>query len=272
VILVLDSCRFDAVTAASTPQLDRLGTLEQRWAYASWTAPSHYNLLMGLLPHTSPRGVFASQEYRKELLSYRRRLGIEDLDYEEMLPQLFLPTWLRKRGYRTCARVSLPVLNPATPLNIGFDSYELMERHNDLGAILEAVPWEGEGPLFALLNTGETHYPYATVEEAPEDWPRVSGLHGVFKHLGDRARSDLPEAFFSRTELDALRARQIAAVASVDALLEQLYERAPADAWIVVTSDHGELFGEDDYFGHGPIAHDLVLQVPFVEGPNPRGR
>jgi glucan phosphoethanolaminetransferase (alkaline phosphatase superfamily) len=33
-----------------------------------------------------------------------------------------------------------------------------------------------------------------------------------------------------------------------------------------VTSDHGELFGEDGYFGHGPINHEKVLEVPFVEG------
>ena len=41
-------------------------------------------------------------------------------------------------------------------------------------------------------------------------------------------------------------------------------------SWIDVVPgwvpDHGELFGEDGYFGHGPIAHDKVLEVPFVEG------
>jgi glucan phosphoethanolaminetransferase (alkaline phosphatase superfamily) len=38
---------------------------------------------------------------------------------------------------------------------------------------------------------------------------------------------------------------------------------------VIVTSDHGELFGEERYFGHGPIAHEKVLEVPFVEGPAP---
>ena len=33
-----------------------------------------------------------------------------------------------------------------------------------------------------------------------------------------------------------------------------------------ITYDHGELFGEDGYFGHGPIQHPKVLEVPFVEG------
>jgi len=33
-----------------------------------------------------------------------------------------------------------------------------------------------------------------------------------------------------------------------------------------VTSDHGELFGEEGYFGHGPIMHEKVFEVPFIEG------
>jgi arylsulfatase A-like enzyme len=46
----------------------------------------------------------------------------------------------------------------------------------------------------------------------------------------------------------------------------RLFDVVPRDTWIVVTSDHGELFGEGGYFGHGPIAHDKVFEVPFVEG------
>ena len=36
--------------------------------------------------------------------------------------------------------------------------------------------------------------------------------------------------------------------------------------WLVLTSYHGELFGEEDYFGHGPVAHEKLLEVPFLEG------
>ena len=53
-IVVLDSLRHDSWLAADTPNLDRLGPVERRWSYASWTAPSHYNLLSGLLPHREP--------------------------------------------------------------------------------------------------------------------------------------------------------------------------------------------------------------------------
>src|SRR5262245_7049192 len=58
VLVVLDSCRFDSFVAATPATICKLGRLERRWSYASWTAPSHYNLLMGLLPHSSPQQVY----------------------------------------------------------------------------------------------------------------------------------------------------------------------------------------------------------------------
>ena len=50
------------------------------------------------------------------------------------------------------------------------------------------------------------------------------------------------------------------------AVVEQLFDLVPANTYITITSDHGELFGEDGYFGHGPIQHEKVYEVPFVEG------
>ena len=46
----------------------------------------------------------------------------------------------------------------------------------------------------------------------------------------------------------------------------KLFDAVPANTYITVTADHGELFGEDGYFGHGPIHHDKVYEVPLVEG------
>ena len=46
--------------------------------------------------------------------------------------------------------VSLPVLNPLTILNSGFDSYKLMERHNDMRAMLQRSPVSGGRPRFYL--------------------------------------------------------------------------------------------------------------------------
>jgi hypothetical protein len=260
VVVVLDSCRFDTFLEARPRSLARLGEIERRWSYASWTSPSHFNLLMGLLPHRSPKGVFASDVYRGEYRRFEERLGIEGVSFSAMLPHLWLPELLQGLGYRTEARVSLPVLNPATPINRAFDRYELMERHNDMAAMLPTLP-SFDQPTFLLLNVGETHYPYALSHEPSERWPKVHGVHGVLAHA--TAGSPSP---FDPQQLSELRARQVAAVRYLDDVIDALFTRLPKPTWVVVTSDHGELFGEDGFFGHGPILHDKVLEVPFVEG------
>lgn len=269
VIVVLDSCRFDTFMEACPLHIGRLGAPEQRYSYASWTAPSHYNLLMGLMPHTSPTGVFASEYYKHDFLKFNQRLGANEIEFKSLVPRLYLPDYLRDTlGYRTHAMVSLPVLNSFTPLNRGFDSFRLMDRHNDMNAMLDLMSFPADRPSFYLLNTGETHYPYATPDEPENSWPRMSGVHGVFKHLDDHTLpgSDQTGRFFDEAQMRMLRERQVNAVRWLDRVFERLFDIVPKNTWITVTSDHGELFGEDGFFGHGPVFHRKVFQVPFLEG------
>ncbi len=271
ILVIFDSCRYDSFVKARPKTMKRLGKVEKRWSYASWTSPSHFNFLTGLMPHRSPKHIFASEYYKKDFLQFNERLGQENIEFKSLLPKLYLPSFLRDSlGYRTHAMVSLPVLNPATVLNNGFDSYKLMDKHNDMRAMVRQLKFSEERPSFHMLNVGETHYPYALPHEPPDQWPRISGVHGVFKHLDDEvvggkllARRD---KFFDKVKLDALRLRQIDAVKYLDRVVEELFDTVPGNTYITITADHGELFGEDGFFGHGPIHHDKVFEVPFVEG------
>jgi hypothetical protein len=271
VLVIFDSCRYDAFIKARPKTMRKLGKVEKRWSYASWTAPSHYNLLMGLLPHRSPTNVFASEYYKKEFVQYNERLGTTDFEFKSLVPRLYFPIFLQEKlNYRTHAMVSLPVLNPRTILNQGFDTYRLMDKHNDMRAMVREMTFPEDRPSFYILNVGETHYPYALPDEPPENWPRISGVHGVFKHLDDHIvggklkRST--EKFFDAQKLRELQDRQVRAVKYLDQVIEELFDRVPENTYITITADHGELFGEDGYFGHGPIQHDKVFEVPFVEG------
>lgn len=271
ILVVFDSCRHDSMVAAKPKHILKLGDLEQRWSYASWTAPSHYNLLTGLLPHSNPRRVFASEYYKQDFLKYSERLGIEGISFKSLVPRMYFPAFLKESlGYRTHAMVSLPVINPRTILNNGFDTFRLMDRHNDMRAMLPEMRFPEDRPSFYLLNVGETHYPYALPDEPPENWPRISGVHGVFKHLEDEiVGGKLPAGegrFFNRGKLKMLRERQIAAVRYLDGVVEELFDLVPRNTYITITSDHGELFGESGFFGHGPVMHKKVFEVPFVEG------
>jgi hypothetical protein len=257
ILIIFDSCRYDSFMAAKPKTIKKLGKVEKRWSYASWTAPSHYNLLTGLLPHSSPANVFASDYYKRDFLKYSERLGAEGIEFKSLIPKLYFPSFLKDTlGYKTHAKVSLPVLNPKTILNHGFDSYKLMEHHNDMRAMVREMKFSPDQPSFYLFNVGETHYPYALIDEPPEEWPRISG--GKLKGK--------VEKFFDETKMEMLRQRQIRAVKYLDKVVEELFDIVPENTWITITADHGELFGENGYFGHGPINHEKVFEVPFVEG------
>src|SRR5213083_2232156 len=129
ILIVFDSCRYDSFLRAKPKTIHKLGTVQKRWSYASWTSPSHYNFMIGLMPHTSPKHVYASEYYKKDFLKFNERLGRDDIEFKSLVPKLYFPAFLKESlRYQTHAKVSLPVLNPRTILNNGFDTYKLMDK------------------------------------------------------------------------------------------------------------------------------------------------
>ena len=113
VLITLDSCRYDSFMTAAPKVIPKItgGEVERRWSYASWTSPSHFNFLMGLVPHRSPDNVFASEYYKEDFLNYNKRFGTEGMEFAKLVPSLWMPDYLQNElGYTTHARVSLPVL------------------------------------------------------------------------------------------------------------------------------------------------------------------
>ncbi len=264
IYLIMDSCRYDTYKAAHTPNLDKIGTVELRYSYASWTSPSHYVLLMGMTPHRNPPLVFASEVYKEDFRLWSKRLDIPNLEFRSFVPELSLPRKLQELGYFTVGRVSLPVLNQYTTFSQYFDDFKMMENHADFAGMVKALNFNGPQPYFYFLNLGETHYPYMLDKS---EAPILHGIHGVLKHMDSEEGS--PQAFFDPQQMARFRQQQIRALEYLDNLLGELYAKCPPNTYLIVTSDHGELFGEDGFFGHGPIFHPKVFEVPFVEGPLP---
>lgn len=265
ILITLDSCRFDTFMEAKTPTLAKLGQAELRYSYASWTAPSHYNLLLGLLPHESPTGVFPAAYYAKQFKHYEERLGFPIVSPERLMEMIYLPAVLQRLGYRTGALVSMSSLNPDSPLNRGFDTYRLMAQHNDMRKMIAELEFPPDRPCFWLLNVGETHYPYALASDDSAAWPRLAGAGRIMREMMQGRVFSTP-AFFDDRQMAMLRARQVRAIEHLDGVFEELFDLVPKNTWICVMSDHGELFGEAGYFGHGPINHPKVFEVPFLEG------
>jgi len=274
IFIVFDSCRFDTFAAAKTPNISRLGETKRCFSYATWTVPSHHVYMLGASPHSSPKGVFASEVYKKDFVNWSHRLNIPDISFKGFVPRLSLPAFLKDQGYITNALVSMPVLNQTTALNVHFDRYQLMKSHNDFSAIVDQLIFDPEKPSFYLLNVGETHYPYILPGESGDDLPRISGVHGIFKHMDDfifdgkdgSKEVKVEDEFFHMDKMLILKEKQRSNIEYLDTLFEKLYEVVPRNTHLIVTSDHGECFGEDGYFGHGPIIHEKVFEIPFVEG------
>jgi arylsulfatase A-like enzyme len=271
VFIVLDSCRYDTMMSARRPNIDRLGAIERRYSYASWTAPSHYAFTMGMLPHSSPKNVFASEVYKEEFQQWKTRTGAGDLSFKDFLPDISLPKVLAKLGYYTVAKVSMPVLNKYTLISRDFDEYKLMPHHNDFAGMVDEIEFPDDEPRYYFLNLGETHYPYML---SGADMPHISGVHGALKAMADpqKAGATRAEASFSAEQLKMLHGQQVRCVEYLDGLIGKLMAKAPENTYFIVTADHGELFGEDGYFGHGPIMHEKCFEIPFVEGRVVSGR
>ncbi|MBS0432320.1 MAG: metalloenzyme, partial [Proteobacteria bacterium] len=223
VFIVMDSCRYDTLVQARTPNIDRIGNgkVGKRYSYASWTAPSHYTFTMGMMPHASPREVFASEVYKDEYQQWVERIGAPGIEFKNFLPELSLPKVLSKLGYCTVAKVSMPVLNKHTLISKHFDDYKLMDNHNNFAGMVEEIEFPDDQPQYYFLNLGETHYPYML---SGDDLPNVSGLHGALKSMGVDSHGGPVQVrdAFDLEKLKGLQQQQVKCAEYIDGLIGKL--------------------------------------------------
>ncbi len=189
---------------------------------------------------------------------------------------------LQRAGFATASFNGGGELHRVWGLDRGFGVYEsatesyAAEIGEDTleGQVQRAAAWlEGVGPrpFFLFLHTYEVHHPYTP---APE---RLRGLEGAYSGtLPDRISIRLLEKINSgrRTlgpgDLAHIVAAYDAEIASADAgfgvLLDLLRRLGRYDSSIVVlTSDHGEAFGERGKVGwHGDTLYDEQIRIPLI--------
>ncbi|MDE1820204.1 MAG: sulfatase [Euryarchaeota archaeon] len=156
-------------------------------------------------------------------------------------------------------RLALKVRRPATPWGLQISPW--------IEPTLERWISEGpaETPFFAVLNLLETHEPYfpdPTGLGGLADWWRALSVRqdGV-SQFADRWRP-------SSEEMDRLHTMYRGMVRLMDRRLERVVEalrrsRKWDRTWLVITSDHGQGFGEEgNYFHFHGISEGLV-RVPL---------
>ena len=262
--VVLDSLRWDSFERATKAIIDRRQLIvEKCYSYASWTQPSHSCILSGLFPHQSTPNQLASTIYKKNFNFWNKVLGERESGVAAFLPEFVLALMAKRNGWNTYGRVAMPVLNPSTAFSRGFDDYELSIPGSSLVAQIESLSLSlNPGKNFVFINAGETHYPYLMPKH---QLPNLSGINGILNKLSDSDEENdgIP---FSKSELKDLHYSQIKGFEKAQLQLEALIDLLEKPLLLIVTSDHGELFGEDNYFGHGPFFHPLLFEVPLAMG------
>lgn len=266
----------------TSPRIDGLAAegvrFHQAISQAPWTTPSHASLLTSRYPSSHRM----SQGWSK--FSHRAyRVLAEDA--------ITLAEVLQAQGYRTLALTGGVTLAGNLGFAQGFDAY----REDSYGLMDKVRPtlatWLEESrdlPFFIFLHTFEVHAPYTHTEmtegvltEAQRDaLHRGMGRPGLFESNGFGAL--LRElGLFHMKVTSALYDGDIRFTdAFLGILLEDLRRLGLEDRTLVVlTSDHGEEFGDHDrtrfYDAHCQTVYEELIRVPLVlrlPGTIPAGR
>ncbi|MBX7137935.1 MAG: sulfatase [Oligoflexia bacterium] len=262
VFILCDTLRADHLGAygydrGTTPQIDRFATEAAKFTHAisaaPWTPPSIASMFTGALP--SVHGLNPPNN-RQKAKQFSMRLNEQFKTLAEHLSE---------RGYATISVTASPWFDPAFGLRQGFDRTEHVMR----GTAAE-VNTAAYRAIDELSNTSRPFFLY---------------LHYMDVHK----RGDNPLAPFSQFKAQPLArwdypADILEQIAMYDAELryfddyfgqvmdylrsKNLYENSV----IVLTSDHGEQFGERGKLGHGFNLHTEELRVPLIlKSPGMRG-
>ncbi len=283
--IVLDTVRASSLSLygyyrATSPNLERLAQLGANFAKAiapaSWTLQSHASMFTGRYPF--------------------------DLSAEWDVPldntYLTLAEVFRHSGYETAGFVAnYYFLSPSFGINRGFDHYESfrltpgrafrstaigeeayskwrffdkIEKNNSFGnknaeiLRIEFLRWldrrSQTKPYFAFMNFIDAHAPY------------LPPARYVSRFTDDKPIANIPAKAELRKDPDLIHGLQDAydgEIAYLDEQIGKLYDelaqRGQANnTLLVISSDHGEHFGEHGLLDHGTSNYLPLLHVPLL--------
>lgn len=270
VIIVLDTVRADHLSAygyhrPTTPHIDELCESAVRYTHCRatgpWTLPSHASIFTGrfAFQHGARTEKFPDGQLRELPLS---------LEHETLAEAL------GEVGYRTGAFVAnAAYLREEFQLDQGFDRY-VVEREPGLEKNNTAFEWlsEEEGPFFLFLNYMDAHRPYNTrplLDERADEFVSAGVVHTsalldeLYKQVMEEGLEPSPEI------VGELIARYDTGLANADLAVGEVIEQLKSQGvWentlLIVTSDHGEFFGEHGLVEHSKDVYEEVMHIPLV--------
>lgn len=248
VLISLDTLRADHLglygyDRATSPLMDQLFASEgivvdRTYSQAANTPGGHVAMLKGVWPTTA---------FKPD--------GMKRLWHSEGI--VSLAEVLRAQGYRTAAFTEDALLDGPAGFNRGFDDayYEELQTQGEAKGHIEktfdlGLAWldrHREEPVFLFLHTYQVHHPYTPPPAYAARFPTAAEAPAP-----ERDR-DLYDAEIVYTDEQVVRL-----IRAIDALGRR------DDTIVVVTSDHGEEFGEHGRRQHGSNVTNEILHVPLL--------
>jgi len=299
--ITLDTLRADHVSAygysrTTTPNLDRVarqGVLfENAFSNASWTLPSHASMLTGLYPHDHHadwrQPMNANVPTLTELFAGR---GYVTAAFAANTSYVS-PEWGLGRGFTRFDVYGDSIVDDAVRTAFGrrlalnilprVGYFDIPGRKRAARLNDEFLKWlDGveSRPFFALLNFLDAHDPYLTADPFQSMYSPTPSRGDVinFQFQPDTfRRKPKPTAVEVQAEIDAYDGCVTYLDAQLGRLFGELARRGlDRNTLVIVSSDHGESFGNHDLFGHGNALYFETVHVPLVvawPGHVPAGR
>jgi len=274
-VIAIDSLRQDRVGAYGsgaglTPFLDSLATrgvlYERAYAPSSWTVPSVASLFLG--QHPSQHGV---------------------VTFYSAIPKsaVTLAGALREHGYTTGGFSTNMAVSVRASFDHGFDHYAVvgnpsLSNLKPDGKLLNraVLSWLDETrssvPHFVYMHYMDPHAPYHVRPGlTPPRVGRVGRSDRVLSQHVARAGHEENAAERARiwtfTPAESQRVEELydGEVLYTDGVLQDLFRELQAssflsNALVVITSDHGEEFGEHELYYHAGSLYQELIHVPLI--------
>jgi arylsulfatase A-like enzyme len=272
IFVVVDALRADHVSAygyerPTTPNLDAFMADGVRFAEATsnspWTLPSNASMLTGRMP---------SRINVKDWARFSARIPAEET---------LLAEFLRGAGYRTAGFVTPFFMWSQFGFGQGFDHYQSLTA-SELAEYVNEVVFDwldenhssiGDAPLFLYLYYYDPHTwydpppPYDTLYDSTYTGSLTAE---VYQH-GQKVVSG--EIVPTERDVEHLIALYDGEITYWDHQLGLMFDRLAAEGLlensiVIVTADHGQMFGEHDKWVHRNSLYEEVLRVPlFIRYP-----
>jgi len=297
-LLVLDTVRADGLRLYGqdlpTPEMEALadqGVLfEQARATAPWTLPSHASMFTGRWPHeTSVAWYLPLDDTHPTLAEILYQAGYDTAGFVGNTNYCSYSSGL-DRGFAHYKDLPVTPLTALLATRLGtrlIGQYDYVRDRLGITTMAdrrrarkrtadkvnaEFLHWldrrDSSRPFFVFLNYFDAHDPYLV----PEGFDPALG-HPPLTPADEQLLADwwpTPDKDELPPEkIEVVRNAYDACIAYIDVqigqLLGELERRGLREnTVIVVTSDHGELLGEHDLFGHGASLFEPEIRIPLL--------